>query len=244
MNLKHIIFLTALLSTMSFSLDAKEYTFATHLKPPVSNRVAEVYTEVFTRMGQGFTYEQLPGLRVLRDVNAGNYDGDMSRISIIKEISSENIANYRIINEGLFKMELVIITRDDKDIRFPSWDEANKGSVSFIRGSERIRKNIHPENRTAVGEASLALKLVVLGRVDSAVLFRLVAIDLLNKDVEGEFNHLKIHNIPIDHFTHFGFMHKKNASIIPEIERQLRDMKEDGSYHKIINSYQNLNTHD
>ncbi|PCJ49003.1 MAG: hypothetical protein COA74_06985 [Gammaproteobacteria bacterium] len=236
----HIIaFLLLTISSSDSLIYGKNFVFATHTKPPVSDRTTDLYTEIFKRMGYTFKVELLPGLRVLRDVNNGKYDGDMSRIRTIKLIANENIDNYRIINEPLFTMTLVMVTLKNSNIIEASWEKVNEGSVSFIRGSERIRKGIKSENRIAVGDVNQTLKLVSLGRVKSAVLFHLDAFEHIKNDSTGQFDNLKIQPHVIDSFDLYGFVHKKNIHLIPIIENILKEMKIDGSYKAINSKYLN-----
>ena len=62
-----------------------------------------------------------------------------------------------------------MITKEHHEIKLPSWDEVNTGSVAYLRGSKRIRKNVYPENRLAINSPAQALKLILADRVKSAV---------------------------------------------------------------------------
>ena len=217
---------------------AKEFVFATHVKPPSSDLTTQLYTELFKRMGHTFKMKLLPGVRVLIAVNKGQYDGDGNRVNNLKTIAKENLDNYRLVNEPIVTQALVMVTLASRNVPSPSYDEANTGRVAYLRGSKRIRKNVFAENRVPVNSPNQALNMLLAKRAESAIFFKLMANDIFRKDIKHKYKSIVVHAKPVDLFLLYPYVHKSNEALIPEMENTLREMKKDGTYQKIVDKFE------
>ncbi len=210
------------------------FVFATHTKPPLSDKIAAVYQEAFERMGHSVEFITLPGRRIIYFVNDCVIDGDASRIKNFQQITSDNTENYLLIDEPIITIELVVIVKKGVDFVPASWATINTGRVAYIGGSMHIKNNVAVHNRVALPKASTVLEMVKRGRVQSAVLFKEVATELINKN-KAYNNYLKIIDEPIDRFYLYPFLNKKHIGLRAKLIKVLQEMKLDGSYEAIIN---------
>lgn len=210
------------------------FVFATHTKPPLSDKIAAVYQEAFDRMGYSVEFITLPGRRIIYFVNDGVIDGDASRIKNFQQITSDNTENYLLIDEPIITIELVVIVKKDVNFEPISWATVNTGRVAYISGSMHIKNNVSVYNRVALPKASTVLEMVKRGRVQSAVLFKTVATELINNN-KAYNNYLKIITKPIDSFYIYPFLNKKHIGLREKFIKTLQEMKLDGTYEAIIN---------
>jgi polar amino acid transport system substrate-binding protein len=180
---QYIVFPILLLISSSILANTK-FVFATHTDPPLSDKIIAVYQEAFDRMGHTVEFINLPGRRIVQFTNDDVIDGDASRIKDFQRITGGNTGNYLIVDEPIYTIELVVITKKDVDFTVVDWKAVNTGKVAYVSGSMHIENNVATHNREALPEASMALEMVKRGRVQSAVLFKTVATELFKKNKE------------------------------------------------------------
>ena len=229
----NLVFPVLILFSSNILASAK-FVFATHTKPPLSDKIVAVYQEAFNRMDHSVEFITLPGRRIIYFVNDGVIDGDASRIKDFQQITSDNTENYVLIDEPIITIELVVIVKKDVDFKSVSWATLNKGRVAYISGSMHIKNNVEIQNRVALSKASTVLEMVKIGRVNSAVLFKTVATDLINNNKDYS-NYIKIIAEPIDSFYLYPFLNKKHIGLREKFIKTLQQMKLDGTYETIIN---------
>ncbi len=74
--------------------------------------------------------------------------------------------------------------------------------------------------------------MVKRGRVHSAILFKTIAADVLEKNDYKQ--HLKIIPIPIETFSLYLFLNKKHTKLHANFIKNLQKLKRDGTYDAII----------
>ena len=227
------LLITALFFLTAASASAGEtLRFATHTGPPLSHFLGEVLQNALAPHGLGVEMIEMPGRRVISEVNSGKMDGDPCRVDNFKQISRDDTSNYVKVNEAIVLTRIVMVTGKETRIGAPSWAAANQGKIAFLRGSKRIRKNIQEKNRHPVTRNLYALKLVAQGRIRSAVMFASVA-DLLLHDNPGLKEQLIIHEKAIMAYNQFPYLHRKHADLIPGLESSLKHLKHTGRFKKI-----------
>ena len=220
------------------TLAGEKLVFATHTPPPLSLYLHEVIQEALKPYSIKVQTIQIPGNRVISQVNSGRIDGDLSRVINFKEISDIDSSNYLLVNEPLVLTEIVMITLANKNIDQPiTWTTVNQGSVAFLRGSKTVRKHINPENRIAVSSNTNVLKMVANKRVNSAIMFSSVANSLLDQSPELR-SKLMIHKPAVDSFHLFTYLNKKHAELIPKLELSLKQLKNKGFLENTAKKYQ------
>ncbi len=222
---------------LSFTLSAAQtLTFATHTRAPLSLYLTEVIKTVLAPLHIQVNVIEMPGRRVIYQVNNGEVDGDLCRVENFKQISNDNTQNYLRINEAIVHTEIVMITLANTKVEKVDWSRVNKGNVAFLRGSKTIRKNIKKPQRIAVSSNIQALKMVANKRVKAAVMFASVAKKLLNEHTELA-QHLTIQKQPITSYDQFLYLNKKHILLQAKIEKRLRELKSTGELELIANKY-------
>lgn len=215
-----------------------DFVFATHSRPPLSLYLTEVIQEVFKPYSIGVEVYEMPGSRVISQVNNGQVDGDLSRVEDFKNVSDADTSNYLRVNEPIVLIEIVMVTLAEKEMFLPiTWETVNQGTVAFLRGSKTIRKYIDLQNRVALSFSINVLEMVANKRVGSAVMFASVAENLLNQNPQLK-EKLVIQRPAILSFNLFMYLNKKHILLIPKIEHSLKQLKNGGVLERIANKYQ------
>lgn len=226
-----LVFILCSLSTSQAK--AETLTFSTHTTPPVSSFLKDVLRHALMRNSWDLDFKEMPGRRVIYLVNNGQINGDASRVINFQEISNDATENYRIVNEGIYKVSLHLIThKDTHDIK-ADWDDINQGKVTYIRGSKYIRKNVVPANRRPTDSIENILRQIYNKRIESAVVFKSV-IQNAQKNYPIFFNDLKIEAKPLASFWLYPYLHKDSEKYGYPIARALRDMKIEGIFDQLL----------
>lgn len=221
--------LNLLLLCLSFSLYATEHiSFASHLSPPISTYLKDVLQTALTPYNIKVSLYELPGRRVIEQVNNGFIDGDSGRIINFKEISNDTTSNYRLVKEPILSAKLVLITLKSTPIDDINWVSINTGAVAYKSGSKLLRKNIKEENRISMNKNLSLLKMVAIGRAKSAITFNAIAKSLLDKNPELK-SKLLIHPKPIKTFNHYVYLNKKHKKLIPLLKKALKKLSKEGT---------------
>lgn len=232
------IYVFMMIFTSLPTLAGKTLVFATHTRPPLSLYLQEVMQEALRPYSIKVQVIEMPGSRVISQVNSGRADGDLCRVRNFKDTSDIDTSNYRRVNEPVVLTEIVMITLAKKNIVRPiTWATINEGKVAFLRGSKTIRKHINLENRVAVSSSIQVLQMVASKRVDSAIMFSSVAKNLLKQSPELNAK-LIIEKPPLLSFHLFTYLNKKHAELIPTLELSLQRLKNNGFLEHTANKYQ------
>ena len=235
--MKRIYTLVLFLFSLS-ALAEDKLVFATHSRAPLSLYLKEVIQEALKPYSIQAEVLELPGSRVILQVNNGWIDGDLSRVENFKNISDYSTSNYRRVNEAIVLTEIVMITLAHKEIVQPlTWKTINQGSVAFLRGSNTIRKNLDSKNRVSLTSNIQVLEMVANERADSAIMFASVATSLLKQHAELN-EKLIIQKSAVMSYPLFIFLNKKHSKLIPKLEQSIRQLKSSGFIHSTAKKYQ------
>lgn len=223
----------------SFTVIAEgKLVFATHTDPPLSDYLEVVIREALKPYSIQVEIIDLPGSRVITQVNSGRIDGDLARVEDFNSVSDISSSNYLRVNEALVMSEIMMITLAESGINLqPTWKSINQGSVAYLRGSKTIRKYLREYNRVSLNSNLQLLEMVANKRVDSAVLFGSIAAQILRQHPELN-QQLKIHQPPVMSFPLFTYVNKKHAKLIPKLEHSLRQLKQNGFIQQTAIKYQ------
>ena len=212
--------------------------FATHSRAPLSLYLKEVIQEALKPYSIEVEVLELPGSRVIRQVNNGRIDGDLSRVKNFVDVSDYRISNYRIVNESIVLTEIVMITLAPKEIVEPmTWKTINQGTVAFLRGSKTRRKNLEVKNRVPLTSNLQVLEMVANERADSAIMFASVARSLLKQDAELN-EKLIIQKNAVMSYPLFIYLNKKHSQLIPKLKHSIRQLKSNGFLQNTAKKYQ------
>lgn len=218
-------------------LASDKLVFATHTRPPLSLYLTEVMQEALKPHSIKVEVIELPGSRVITEVNNGKADGDLSRVINFKEISDTNTSNYLLVNEPIVLTELVMVTLASTRFSEPiTWDTINQGSVAYLRGSKTIRKHIHPSNRVALASNLQVLEMVESERVSAAIMFNTVLKSLLNRYPNLK-DKLTVQTPALLSFHLYPYLNKKHAKLIDRLSNSLKLLKDDGFLEYVAHKY-------
>ncbi len=222
--------------TLSFASAAENLAFATHTQPPLSEFLEEVWSTALKPLGYGVSMVEMPGKRVIDMTNSGEVDADASRVHKFKELTAEISSNYVLVDEPIVMVQIVMVSQKGTDIPKPSWSVANQGKVAFVKGSKKIEKNVKKENQYPVNTNKFALRMVVDGRAESAILFASTA-NVLFRDNPELAEKLVIQQNPIKSWNFYTYLNTKHSQRVSELEKALKQLKQDGRYGKIAKKH-------
>ena len=227
-NFLKIIYACFLLLVTCSVLAQDKLVFATHTRPPLSLYLQEVLQEATRPYSIEIEVIEMPGSRVISQVNSGQVDGDLCRVENFHTVSDDDTSNYLRVNEPIVRTEIVLITLAQAKISQPiTWESINQGKVAFLRGSKTIRKYLHVQNRVALSSNIQVLEMVLNQRVGSAIMFASVAEKLFRQSPHLN-EKLSIQQPAILSFNLFTYLNKKHAHLIPKIEYSLKQLKMNG----------------
>ena len=213
--------------TIIFSTAFNEWT-STYKKSNI------LYFEAFKRLGFSFELVYYPGERALQAADSGLTDGDGMRIvGISKDNSYPDLIH---VNESIVSI-VTCLYSINPGIRIDRWKKLKKKgyTVVILRGSkfieERVFEYLDEKNIFIIDRVAQGLAMIVESRVD---LF------IIPKDVEfifqnPEFKNANIRNAgTLEETPLFPYFHKKHKELILRLAAILRDMKNDGTYQRLI----------
>ncbi len=185
-----------------------------------------LYRELFGRLGMDFKIQILPAERALQNADVGIDDGEISRVAGLESI----YLNLVRTTESVFQYQMVVFSRErDFPVSGPeSLMPYGLGIVTGWKILERTTKQ-HP-SRTMVDSVDQLFRMLDQGRVEIALIDRLVGVEALNRlGVKG----VRVLSPPFLVGDWFLYLHKKHQTLIPIIDAELRKMKQDGTYERI-----------
>ncbi|TCS64354.1 amino acid ABC transporter substrate-binding protein (PAAT family) [Varunaivibrio sulfuroxidans] len=187
---------------------------------------ARILEKIYAKAGIHFQWEALPTRRSLVEANAGTYDGEIARIPGASSQYSNLIAVPSPIMAINGRVYTVNVNRD-----IQSWQDLKGLHVGIVRGELYAERGTQDIERTSVRDYRQLFQLLLSGKADAVI----------GIDTEADFNVAKyfpgkgIHTIgrsvfkaPLHHLVH-----KKNAYLVPQLNKIIRAMIEDGSLEAI-----------
>ncbi|MBF0295012.1 MAG: transporter substrate-binding domain-containing protein [Magnetococcales bacterium] len=183
--------------------------------------------ELFARLGRSARLTRLPSERALRLAAQGEADGDLFRIAGLEE----KFPTLVMVPEPWLTMRFVAFTTRT-DLAIASWQALSPWRVAFIRGWQVFERNLAKTPTLVRTDDALQLfELLKRQRVDV----------ILYDDLQGE--HFKrvldlpqarIAGPPLAESPIFAYLHHNHAGLAPRMAEELRRMKEDGTWQRIM----------
>ncbi len=194
------------------------------------------YTEVFRRIGYKFRLKACPAERCLQEANSGNVDGDSARITFGSRLKSK-YPNLVQVMEPISETDYCAYSTDSA-IRVNGW-ESLKGKdiiVGFPKGIKiaemKLPKYVDPQNIERVTSQIGGLRMLVAGRIDLFLLVERSGDCLI---LQEEFKDTNIQKSgALETFFTYPYLHSKHKKMIPDLIKKMREMKDDGTYDKIM----------
>ena len=216
-----------LLAILSFCLFAQQ-TLATNLL--VMNTVGQ--PPLNTPEQDGFmdrvTAEALRriGYQMQTNVDAGIDDGEMSRVEGMEKL----YPNLVRVPEKIMSWEFCVFT--NSGIQFTGkWDDLKPYSVSFINGWKILEEKVPQEASVlTVKYPDQLFSLLEKRRTELVIYERWGGLQLVKTNGYSDIHILQPPLVVKDVFI---YLNRKYADLVPQLNRAIVEMKQDGSYQKI-----------
>ncbi|NOU50464.1 transporter substrate-binding domain-containing protein [Pseudoalteromonas sp. JBTF-M23] len=204
-----------------------------------SGIAVEIVQEAFSRIDQPINIVFMPWGRAIREVKAGRVDGIFT---IYKTPERETFMDYS--QEILIEQSISFFALKSQPIyfsgRIASLSPYRIGIVRKVSYGEEIDNAIQSgtlENLVTTDTGINSFKLLLADRVDVVISNQLGGFEILKRlGIEGKVQPIPSYSYEIPSYIAFS-KNKKLESIKKRVEVALRDMKEDGTYQKIVDEY-------
>lgn len=183
--------------------------------------------EAFRRIGVQLEIDDIPAKRALVNANKGIHDGDLARVSGV----TKRYPNLLPVPEITWIAEIGGFSKDPT-IKVTGWESLADYHLSYIRGWVIFERNIkQSKSLTQVVDPERLFTLLTNNRTDIALYERKMGYGVIAEmGLEG------IHEIkpsltiePI-----YIYLHKKHRALIPQVAQAIKEMKQDGTYQRIL----------
>ena len=191
-----------------------------------------VLTECFGRMNINLVIISMPSKRALLNANSGTEDGNFVRTDGISQIYTNLIK----VPEKLTQNRIVAFSKNE-NIKINGWKSLLTYHVVYVNGwrnCERELKGVW--GKTIVKNEELLFTLLEKDRADVGVFGYSTGMEVLKLRKDTGIKPLEPPIVVSDLFL---YMHKAHAALIPEIAENIKAMKMDGTYEKLlVNAFQ------
>ncbi len=184
--------------------------------------------EIFEKEGFDVTIQHPPAERALQMANSGVDDGDGPRIGGL----GSKYPNLLQIPEKIIDVDFTAFSK--QNIYISGWESLKPYRVGFLIGWKILEDNIvEAKSIHKVAEAETLFRLLASGRIDVAVINRVDGLAIIRTlKLEG----ISPLNPPLAQREMFLYLHKKHEHLVPRITADLRAMKADGRYGRILDT--------
>ena len=195
--------------------------------------IVPILTEAFKRNGIKFKAVHHPSLRSLLYSSTGVLDGELHRIYDFHQVSGDQYPDLIRIESKMLTVWLAVFAT--KKIKFETWADLKGHTVAYSRGRKNLEKTLPqylPADKIiAANNDTHALRMLSEGSVDLVISESRLGDNLL--DAYSLFSNItKINKIYPTRI--YSYMHKKHQQLAAVIALTIEQMKEDGSYAKIV----------
>jgi polar amino acid transport system substrate-binding protein len=210
----------------------QSFVLTTSMAPPLSREdqtgfYDQVLIEAFLRVDQTVKITHLPTERSITNANSGISDGEFPRISGLERL----YPNLLKVPEKIVDFEFVAFTWRP-DIQLKDWASCKPYNVAIVRGWKILETNL-TEARSLVKVKNQKLLFSLLGkhRTDIVVYSRFEGKEMIK---QLGLKSVRVLEPPLATREMFLYLNKKHLQLVPVIADQLRSMKHDGTYDRIL----------
>lgn len=207
------------------------FTISNSYQNLLSNRegtgmLDRIFLEIFTRMGMDLEIVFTPTEKSLPDTNAGIFDAEANRIAGMEK----NFPNLRRVPEPNMIMEFVAFSKRPYPI--DGWESIRNLDIGLVRGWKILEENTagFPHVVRVPTEIEL-FNMVKKDRIDIALYSKLTGYATLR---EMGINGITHNKPPLEVREMYLYVHKKHSDLRPHIAHTLVEMKQDGTYQRIL----------
>jgi len=194
--------------------------------PDKSGYLDRLYQELFRRLGIPVEIQALPAERALQNANDGIDDGDVCRVAGLTDLYTNLVRT----SEPVMAYQHVVFSRTRR-FRVTGPASLEPYDVGIVTGLKIVEQNTtRHRSRIMLDDAEQLFRMLDQGRVEVAVLERTAGTYAVKKlGLAG----IRILSPPLLAGDWYLYLHKRHAALIPLIDRELRAMKQDGTYERI-----------
>ncbi|MDH5325461.1 MAG: transporter substrate-binding domain-containing protein [Gammaproteobacteria bacterium] len=182
----------------------------------------ELVHALFKRLKREVRTVHLPSSSSLKNVTQGFDDGLIARI---KGLEKKN-KNLLLVPEKIMDLQFTAYT-NNHNIKIESWEDLKPYNIAYIRGWKIYDKHVTAyKSLVKVKSPEQMFKLLKNQRVD-VILYQSVPAKYLMKS---------LNYFPYEQRKYLAsremymYMHKRHSNLIPLMSRELKKMKQDGTY--------------
>ena len=225
---KFIILSLIVLLSPIYCYSQEIFRLNTALKPPLSDSFNLIFKEAFNRLDLQVVVQELPGQRALKNANQGIDDGDAARIFEL----SKKYTNLIRVEEKIIDVHIVAFSKNNQ-IPIDGWDSLKPYNVAIVKGYRILEDNIvGTKSMVKVQDISDLFTLLQKDRTDIAVINLVEGVTELKKQNLGK--SISALQPPLDSRPLYPHLHKKHSALVPKLARVLKEMKEDGTYQRLL----------
>jgi polar amino acid transport system substrate-binding protein len=186
----------------------------------------QILIEAFRRVGQPVQIMHLPTERSISNANLGITDGEFPRISGLDRL----YPNLLKVPEKVDAFDFVAFTWRS-DIQLENWASCRPYDIAIVRGWKILESNLTDvKSLVTVRNQEVLFSFLAKHRTDIAVYSRFEGEEMIKGLGLQEIRALEP---PLATRDMFLYLNKKHHRLIPELAKQLRSMKNDGTYDRI-----------
>jgi polar amino acid transport system substrate-binding protein len=188
-----------------------------------------IIKEAFRRIGMEARVVHLPSERALVNANQGIDDGDFVRIAGIEK----RYPNLIMVEEKICEFEFAAFSRH-QGVTITDWQSLKPYNVGIITGWKILEANItESRSLTKVSTPEALFDLLLHDRADLVVFDRLQGNALIK---ERGLSGVKALSPLLAQRDMYLYLHKRHAGLVPKLAEALRQMKQDGTHQRLIDS--------
>lgn len=200
--------------------------------PPLANDEGNgfhdlVAHEAYRRLELSIEIHRLPSARSGINVDRGVDDGNGPRIDGYRKF----FPNLVMVPEKVIDFDFVGFTRDP-NINPKSWSDLANLNVGLVTGWKILEKNITAsQSMTKVRDTEQLFKLLKRDRIDIAIIERWTG---LYAAKQAGIADLHVVEPPFANKPMYFHLHKKHADLAVKLAEAIREMKQDGTYDRLL----------
>jgi len=187
----------------------------------------QVLIEAFRRAELPIRIAHLPTERSITNAELGITDGEFPRISGLESLYPNLIR----VPVKIDDFEFVAFTWRN-DIQIEDWDSCKPYNVAIVRGWKILEANLADvKSLVSVDNQQILFTLLAEHRKDMVIYSRFEGQEMIEAlDLDS----IRVLEPPLATREMFLYLNRKHLAVVPEIEEQLRSMKHDGTYDRIL----------
>jgi polar amino acid transport system substrate-binding protein len=187
----------------------------------------QILIEACRRAEQPVHIVHLPTERSITNANLGITDGEFPRISGLERL----YPNLHKVPEEIAEFEFVAFTWRT-DIHITDWSSCKPYNVAIVTGWKILEANLADvKSLVKVKNQELLFTLLAKRRVDIVVYSRFEGYEMIRKlDLQS----VRAMEPPLAKREMFLYLNKEHLPLIPQIAKELRSIKDDGTYDRIL----------